>query len=251
MSEESLKSHEEKLTMNIKNRRILFPSYFAEPITVEEVISEGELYLLRVKTQRGNLEEITVESKTLEKALIESPKEFVKLAPPSDLVIIDEAHKCSARTYGKDVKKTHRYQLAERLSEATDKLLLLTATPHQGDVDQFAHFLRLIDSDQFIGGRLNKELLCLDGSPWFLRRMKEELRDFQGRKLFTERHAYTQEFELSPRVAGGEKSATLARDEALKRVDALKARLDKKLSELAHLRVVRPGSHYLFRHCLC
>ena len=36
------------------------------------------------------------------------------------------------------------------MSEATDKLLLLTATPHQGDVDQFAHLLRLIDTDQFI-----------------------------------------------------------------------------------------------------
>ncbi|HDM75074.1 MAG TPA: DUF3883 domain-containing protein, partial [Deltaproteobacteria bacterium] len=46
---------------------------------------------------------------------------------------------------------------------------------------------------------------------------------------------------LAARVASGEESAILARDEALRRVDALKARLERKLSELAHLRVVRPG----------
>ena len=114
-----------------------------------------------------------------------------------DLVVIDEAHKCSARTFGNEVKKTERYELAERLSNEIERLLLLTATPHQGDVDQFAHFLKLVDPDQFIGGELNKELLRLDGSPWFLRRMKEELRDFEGKKLFTERHPVTVPFELS------------------------------------------------------
>ena len=51
-----------------------------------------------------------------------------------DLVIIDEAHKCSAYTKrsagrGGEVERTKRYQLAERLSEHCDNLLLLTATP--------------------------------------------------------------------------------------------------------------------------
>ncbi len=114
-----------------------------------------------------------------------------------DLVVIDEAHKCSARTFGNEVKRTRRYQLAERLSSEADRLLLLTATPHQGNVDQFAHFLRLLDADQFIGGELDRELLHIEDSPWFLRRMKEELRDFEGQKLFTERHPYTVSFELS------------------------------------------------------
>jgi hypothetical protein len=113
-------------------------------------------------------------------------------------VVIDEAHKCSARSYGQEVKKTERYQLAERLSGQVERLLLLTATPHQGDPDQFAHFLRLIDSDQFVGADFNKELLRLEASPWFLRRMKEDLRDFDGRPLFTKRHPVTQPFDLSP-----------------------------------------------------
>ena len=62
-----------------------------------------------------------------------------------DLVVIDEAHKCSARTDGDKVSKTQRYQLAERLSRKADRLVLLTATPHQGNKDQFEHFLRLLD----------------------------------------------------------------------------------------------------------
>ncbi|MBN1287648.1 MAG: DUF3883 domain-containing protein [Anaerolineae bacterium] len=121
-----------------------------------------------------------------------------------DLVVIDEAHKCAARTYGREVKKTQRYQLAERLSAQIERLLLLTATPHQGDPDQFAHFLRLLDADQFVDphrvdhyNALNRDLLRLDDSPWFLRRIKEGLRDFEGRKLFTERHPITVPFELS------------------------------------------------------
>ena len=121
-----------------------------------------------------------------------------------DLVVIDEAHKCSARTYGREVKKTQRYQLGERLSAETERLLLLTATPHQGNPDQFAHFLRLLDTDQFVDPHnvetyceLNKDLLRLEGNPWFLRRMKEELRDFEGQKIFTERHPVTVPFELS------------------------------------------------------
>ncbi|MDI6752928.1 MAG: DEAD/DEAH box helicase [Thermodesulfobacteriota bacterium] len=72
-----------------------------------------------------------------------------------DLVIIDEAHKCSARTVsggqGREPKvaTTKRYDLASRLTGHADHILLLTATPHHGDEDKFAHFLRLIDPDLF------------------------------------------------------------------------------------------------------
>jgi hypothetical protein len=65
-----------------------------------------------------------------------------------DLVIVDEAHKCSAATYGDEVRRTRRYALAEELSQRAERLLLLTATPHSGDQDRFAHFLALLDPDQ-------------------------------------------------------------------------------------------------------
>jgi SNF2 family DNA or RNA helicase len=51
-----------------------------------------------------------------------------------DLIIVDEAHKMSA--YSAD-KKTLAYQLGEHLSEMTDHYLLMTATPHKGDPDNF------------------------------------------------------------------------------------------------------------------
>src|SRR6266702_968408 len=122
------------------------------------------------------------------------------------LVIIAEAHKCSARTQGEKVAKTRRYQLAERLSASAERILLLTATPHSGDPSQFAHFLRLLDVDQFPdprydGLQLDRTLLEDDREggrdQWFLRRIKEELRDRDGNPLFTRRHASTVPFTLT------------------------------------------------------
>jgi len=114
-----------------------------------------------------------------------------------DLVIIDEAHKCSARTQGDELRRTGRYKLAEELSRISERILLLTATPHQGNVDQFHNFLRLLDPEQFISDQLNPQMLRLPDSPWFLRRIKEELKDFEGRKLFKPRYPITVPFELS------------------------------------------------------
>jgi superfamily II DNA or RNA helicase len=128
-----------------------------------------------------------------------------------DLVVIDEAHKCSAYTRSRanrsaEVAETKRYQLAKRLAESADHLLLLTATPHQGDEDRFSHFLRLIDPDLFpephrLGTQataIRKDVFRLGkASPWCLRRLKEDLRDLKGRRLFPDRHTQTVAFHLN------------------------------------------------------
>jgi superfamily II DNA or RNA helicase len=128
-----------------------------------------------------------------------------------DLVIIDEAHKCSAYTKSAtgrsdEVEKTRRYQLAERIAAESDHLLLLTATPHHGDDDRFSHFVRLIDPDVFpephrLGERaadIRRDILKLGPDcPWALRRLKEDLRDLRGRRLFPDRHAHTVTFRLN------------------------------------------------------
>ena len=127
-----------------------------------------------------------------------------------DLVIIDEAHKCSASTRraagrGDEIERTRRYQLAERLSELADNLLLLTATPHHGDDDRFAHFIRLLDRDLFpephrhaaAARDIRRDILRLgDDCPWALRRLKEDLKDLRGRRLFPDRHVGTVSFRL-------------------------------------------------------
>lgn len=129
-----------------------------------------------------------------------------------DLVVIDEAHKCSAYTKhsssrGDEAVKTKRYQLAERLTGLADHVVLLTATPHHGDDDRFAHFVRLLDPDLFpephrLGeraGEIRRGVLRLGPEcPWALRRLKEDLRDLDGRRLFPERYAHTVTFSLNP-----------------------------------------------------
>jgi SNF2 family DNA or RNA helicase len=57
-----------------------------------------------------------------------------------DLVIVDEAHKMSAASRD---KKTLAYTLGEELAKRTDHYLLMTATPHKGDPQNFCLFLDL------------------------------------------------------------------------------------------------------------
>ncbi len=54
-----------------------------------------------------------------------------------DLVIIDEAHNLSKSSDGSE---TLRYKLGKAISDSTPILLLLTATPHQGDSERFNIF---------------------------------------------------------------------------------------------------------------
>jgi superfamily II DNA or RNA helicase len=121
-----------------------------------------------------------------------------------DLVIVDEAHKCSATTRWDPAEqrdkldRTRRYTLAEELAKRTERLLLMTATPHSGDPARFQCFLRLLDPDQFAIQALASEQIAADDSPYFLRRQKEGLRDERGAPLFVKREVLRREFELSP-----------------------------------------------------
>ncbi|MEW6248027.1 MAG: helicase-related protein [Nitrospirota bacterium] len=140
-----------------------------------------------------------------------------------DLVVVDEAHKCSARTasggQGREPKvaTTKRYDLVTRLTSQADHVLLLTATPHHGDEDKFSHFLRLIDPDLFPEPhRLGKQATSIresvfrlgKDSPWCLRRLKEDLKDLNGNRLFPDRHARTVTFHLNSEEYALYKSVT-------------------------------------------
>ncbi len=120
-----------------------------------------------------------------------------------DFVVIDEAHKCSATTRWdsqeerEKLDRTRRYALAEELATRTERLLLMTATPHSGDSARFQCFLRLLDPDQFAIQELATEQIAADDSPYFLRRQKENLRDENGAALFVPREVLRQEFALS------------------------------------------------------
>jgi len=113
-----------------------------------------------------------------------------------DLIVVDEAHKLSATFFGRELKKTQRYRLGEKLSQHTRNFLLLTATPHRGKPEDFRLFMALLDPDRF-EGRPRPGAPETDAEDLMLRRVKEDLVRFDGTPLFPERKAYTVEYTLS------------------------------------------------------
>ena len=70
-------------------------------------------------------------------------------APHWDLVVFDEAHHLTAYRTGGKVRKTENYKLAEALKEHTRDLILLSATPHQGNNFQFWMLVQLLNPTLF------------------------------------------------------------------------------------------------------
>ncbi len=114
-----------------------------------------------------------------------------------NLVIVDEAHKMAAYRYGSIVSKTQRYRLGEVLSKTSDHLLFLTATPHKGDPENFRLFLDLLVQGFFASNEMVEESLQNRDNPLFIRRLKEDLKDFEGKPIFTRRFPSTIKFHLS------------------------------------------------------
>lgn len=98
-----------------------------------------------------------------------------------DMVIFDEAHNLSKSSEGRE---TARYKLGKSLAEVTPILLLLTATPHQGDSVKFQHLLKLIDSYKFY----SKDSLTPENvSSVTIKNNKRAAIDFKGNRLFKNR----------------------------------------------------------------
>ena len=114
-----------------------------------------------------------------------------------DMVIVDEAHKLSAYSYGNTVTKTNRYKLGEALSKISRHLLFLTATPHKGDMQNFRLLLDLLEPGFFSTDEMMHESIRAKNNPLFLRRAKEDMKDFSGRSLFVQRSVKTPEVTLS------------------------------------------------------
>ena len=117
-----------------------------------------------------------------------------------DLVVCDEAHKLSATFFGGEVKYTKRYRLGQLLSGLTRHFLLMTATPHNGEEQDFQLFLALLDGDRF-EGRFRDGVHAADVSDLMRRMVKERLLKFDGKPLFPERIAYTVPYRLSDEEA--------------------------------------------------
>lgn len=130
---------------------------------------------------------------------IEDAKESL-LRSHWDLIIVDEAHKMSAASRD---KTTLAYDLGSELSKMTDHYLLMTATPHKGDPDNFCLFLELLDRDVYGDVKSLEEAMRKQEAPFYLRRVKEALVSFPDpdtglvKALFTRRHVRTTEFKIN------------------------------------------------------
>ncbi len=119
-----------------------------------------------------------------------------------DMVIVDEAHRMS---WSPPARKTARYALGEMLRDSSDHILLLTATPHKGDPENFSRFLQLLDPDAYADVKSIREAMAHRSAPFYLRRTKEAMMYFperqpdgtwKARKLFTKRDTRTADFEM-------------------------------------------------------
>ncbi|MCS7252404.1 MAG: hypothetical protein NZ572_08335, partial [Thermoflexus sp.] len=88
-------------------------------------------------------------------------------------------------------------RLGELLSRTSHFLLFLTATPHRGDPENFLLFLDLLEPGLFARTGLLEESVRRRENPLFLRRLKEDLKDYQGRPLFPPRQVKTLLYQLS------------------------------------------------------
>src|SRR5713226_8997673 len=119
-----------------------------------------------------------------------------------DLVIVDEAHRMSATD---ESHKSMRYKLGELLRDISDHLLLLTATPHKGDPENFSLFLQLLDADAYADVKSIQEAMSRRRAPFYLRRTKEAMVYFPERRadgtwaaqpIFTKRIPHTVDFHI-------------------------------------------------------
>jgi len=98
-----------------------------------------------------------------------------------DLVIFDEAHKLTKSEGGEE---TARYKVGSAMSEAVPYILLLTATPHQGDQSRFKNLLGLVDAHLFVS---NEDIYPTNVQKVTVRNNKRAAVDFEGKRLFKQR----------------------------------------------------------------
>jgi superfamily II DNA or RNA helicase len=119
-------------------------------------------------------------------------------APKWDLVVFDEAHHLSAYKSGGKVRKTENYKLAESMREHARDLLLLSATPHQGDHFRFWMLVQLLnpalfgDPDEMVAERHRLNSVVY-------RRTKADACTPDGSPLFARRWVHTESFTMSER----------------------------------------------------
>lgn len=121
----------------------------------------------------------------------------LKEAPPWDLVVFDEAHHCSVYKRGNKIDRTANFRFAEAVRDHCRDLLLLSATPHQGDHFRFWMLVHLLNPGLF---RDEKDMIDNRHrlNAVVARRTKADACDSDGNPLFARRVVHTEGFGLGP-----------------------------------------------------
>ncbi len=114
-------------------------------------------------------------------------------APRWDLVVFDEAHHLTAYKTGGKVRKTENYKLAEALNGHARDLILLSATPHQGNHFQFWMLVQLLNPTLFGSPEEMLENRHRLNTVMF-RRTKADACRPDGDPLFARRWVHTESF---------------------------------------------------------
>jgi SNF2 family DNA or RNA helicase len=114
-------------------------------------------------------------------------------APRWDLVVFDEAHHLTAHRTGGKVRKTENYKLGEALKGHARDLLLLSATPHQGNHFQFWMLVQLLNPTLFNNPEDMLENRHRLNTVMF-RRTKADACKPDGDALFARRWVHTESF---------------------------------------------------------
>lgn len=122
-------------------------------------------------------------------------------APRWDLVVFDEAHHLTAHRTGGKVKKTENYKLGEALKGHTRDLLLLSATPHQGNHFQFWMLVQLLNPTIFNHPEDMLENRHRLNTVMF-RRTKADACKPNGDSLFARRWVHTESFLMGEEERG-------------------------------------------------
>jgi SNF2 family DNA or RNA helicase len=120
----------------------------------------------------------------------------LKAAPMWDLVVFDEAHHLTAYRQNGKLVKTQNFKLAEMLKEHTRDLVLLSATPHQGDHFRFWMLVQMLDPTLFNSPAEMVEQRHRLNAVIF-RRTKADACRSDGSTLFARRQVQTESFTMS------------------------------------------------------
>lgn len=129
-------------------------------------------------------------------------REFLQTCP--DLVIVDEAHACTPSGGIGRAARQMRYELLKGLAaNASQHMILTTATPHSGNADAYDSLLGLLDERFLPGGELargvgDEKARDRELARRFVQRRRPDIVHYLGDTRFPERIETTEKYDLSP-----------------------------------------------------